>query len=267
MTTTIQTASPSKSRFYTGYALTTLAILFLLMDAGMKFTTNPQVVATQKQLGFPMSMTPGIGVLALICTALYAIPATSVLGALLFTGYLGGAIALHLRVDNPLFSHILFPVYIALFIWGGIWLRNRTLREVFPITSPAQPVASKKLLWTGYVLTGLSALLILLTAVMKFTYHPHAGDPPPMFPLHHIHHLAYIEIICIALYLIPATSFSGAVLMTGYLGGATCINLLGGPVLPSLIPALIGVFLWAGIWLRDPRLKKLFPIRSSETVG
>jgi hypothetical protein len=267
MTTTIQTATPSKARLYTGYALSTLVILFLIMDACLKFTANPQVVETQKQLSFPMSLTPGIGVLALICTALYAIPATSILGALLLTGYLGGAIALHLRVDNPFFSHTLFPVYIALFIWGGIWLRNRTLREVFPITSPAQPVASKKLLWTGYVLTGLSALLILLTAVMKFVYHAKAGDPPPMFPLHHIHHLAYLEIICIALYLIPATSFSGAVLMTGYLGGAACINLLGGPVGPALIPVLIGVVLWAGIWVRDARLRELFPLRSPGTIG
>jgi hypothetical protein len=237
------------------------------MDACFKFTTNPQVVATQKQLGFPMSLTPDIGILALICIALYAIPATSILGALLLTGYLGGAIALHLRVDNPLFSHTLFPIYIALFIWGGIWLRNHTLRELFPIASPAPSVASKKLLWTGYVVTALSALLILLTAVMKFTYHPKAGDPPPMYPLHHIPHLAYLEILCIALYLIPATSFSGAVLMTGYLGGATCINLLGGSVSSSLITALIGVILWAGIWLRNARIRSLFPLRSSDTVG
>ncbi len=74
MTTTIQTATPSKPRLYTGYALTTLVILFLVMDACFKFTTSPQVVETQKQLGFPMSLTPGIGVLALICTVLYAVP-------------------------------------------------------------------------------------------------------------------------------------------------------------------------------------------------
>ncbi|HTF67132.1 MAG TPA: DoxX family protein, partial [Edaphobacter sp.] len=174
MTVDIQTA-PSKARLYTGYTLTALAILFLLMDAGMKFTTIPQVVETQRQLGFPMHLTPGIGVVALACLALYAIPVTSVLGALLFTGYLGGAIALHLRVDNPLFSHILFPIYIALFIWGGIWLRDRTLRELFPIThTPTARETSKKLLWTGYILTAISALFILFTAVMKFVYHPQA---------------------------------------------------------------------------------------------
>jgi hypothetical protein len=266
MTVDMQT-TPSKARLYTGYTFTALAILFFLMDASMKFTTNPQVIAAQTQLGFPMRLTPGIGVLAIICTMLYAIPTTSVLGALLLTGYLGGAIALHLRVDNPLFTHTLFPIYIALFIWGGIWLRDRTLRDLFPIThSPTVREASKKL-WTGYVLTAISALFILFTAVMKFVYHPQAGDPPPMFPLHHIHHLAYLEIICIALYLIPATSFSGAVLMTGYLGGATCINLRGGDIPSCLITVLIGVVLWAGLWLRDARLRGLFPLRSSASRG
>lgn len=267
MTVDIQT-TPSKSRLYTGYILTALAILFFLMDASMKFfTTNPHVVEAQAQLEFPLRLTPAIGVLALVCTALYAIPATTVFGALLLTGYLGGAIALHLRVDNPLFTHTLFPIYIALFIWGGIWLRNRTLRELFPIThSPTARETSKKLLWTGYILTAISALFILLTAVMKFAYTPKPGDPV-LFPLHHIHHLAYLEIICIALYLIPATSFSGAVLMTGYLGGATCINLRGGDIPSSLITVLIGVVLWAGIWVRDARLRELFPLRSPDTRG
>lgn len=262
MTVDIQT-TPSKARLYTGYTLTALAILFLLMDACFKFTTAPQVVEAQTQLGFPMHLTPGIGVVALICLALYAIPSTSVLGALLFTGYLGGAIALHLRVDNPLFSHTLFPIYIALFIWGGIWLRDRGLRELFPVTSrPGASTQSKKLLWTGYVCTALSALLILLTAVMKLTYTPPAGSPPPLFPPHHIHHLAFIEIACIALYLIPGTSFAGAVLMTAYLGGATAINLRSGEsIASSLVPVLIGVVLWAGLWLRDARIRQLFPIR------
>jgi hypothetical protein len=262
MTVDIETA-PSKSRLYTGYAFTTLAILFLLIDACMKFTTNVHVVEAQKQLGFPIQLTPGIGVLALICLVLYAIPSTSVFGALLFTGYLGGAIALHLRVDNPLFSHILFPIYIALFIWGGIWLRNRNLREVFPIDSRlGMPNTFGKFLWVGYVLTGLSAILILFTAAMKFIYIPPADEPPPIFPVHHIHHLAFLEIGCIALYLFPSTSFLGAVLMTGYLGGATAISLRGGePIGGSLIPVLIGIILWAGLWVRDTRLRRLFPVR------
>jgi hypothetical protein len=263
MTVDIQT-TPSKARLYTGYTLTMLAILFFLVDACIKFTTSPHVIEAQTQLGFPMRLTPGIGVLALICIALYALPITSVLGALLLTGYLGGAIALQLRVDNPLFSHILFPVYIALFIWGGIWLRDHSLREIFPITPrSASPVASKKLHWTGYTLTALSALFILFSAVMKFIYVPPAGSPPPTFPMHHVHHLAYLEIGCTILYLIPGTSFLGAVLLTGYLGGATAINLRDGhPMAVVLVPTLIGVFVWAGLWLRDARVRELFPLRN-----
>jgi hypothetical protein len=266
MTVAIET-TPSKTRLYTGYVLSTLAILFLVMDACMKFTTNPQVIAAQTQLGWPSRLSPAIGILALICTALYAIPATSVLGALLLTGYLGGAIALHLRVDNPLFSHTLFPIYIALFLWGGIWLRNATLREVLPLTSrPVANASSKKQLWTGYILTALSALLILFTAVMKFVYVPKPGEPI-LFPQHHIHHLAYIEILCTILYLFPSTSFLGAVLLVSYLGGATSINLREGQSLgTSLITVIIGIVLMAGPWLRDSRLRRLFPIRSTASL-
>jgi hypothetical protein len=265
MTVELQTATSSKSRLYVGYTFTVLSILFMLMDASFKFTSSPQVVQAQAQLGFPMRLTPAIGVIALVCTALYAIPVTTVLGALLLTGYMGGAIALQLRVDNPLFTHTLFPIYIALFIWGGIWLREKRLRDVFPLTRRStEQSSSKKLVWTGYILTVLSALLMLLTAVMKFTYVPPAGAPPPIFPLHHVHLLGYIEITCTALYLFPATSVLGAVLMTGYLGGATAINLRSGePVLPSLVPVLIAVVLWAGLWLRDGRLRALFPVRSA----
>jgi hypothetical protein len=83
-----------------------------------------------------------------------------------------------------------------------------------------------------------------------------------MFPLHHIHHLGYIEIVCTVLYLFPATSFLGAVLVTGYMGGAIAVNLQSGQaVLPSLVPALFSILAWAGLWLRDSRLRALFPVR------
>lgn len=264
MTVDIIPSSPSKARLYTGFVLSTLAILFFLMDAAMKFTTNPQVVEAQRQLEIPASLSPVLGVIALVCIALYAIPATSILGAVLLTAYLGGAVAVHLRVDNPLFSHTLFPVYIALFIWGGLWLRHANLRTLFPFTTrPVIINASKKLLVTGYVLTVLGALFIVFTAIMKFVYTPPAGAPPPAFPLHHMHHLAFMEFACITLYLFPSTSVLGTVLMTGYLGGATAINLRGGEsVAASLIPALVSAVLWAGIWLRDTRLQALLPLRT-----
>lgn len=259
-----QTA-PSKTALYTGYVLTTLFTLFMLMDAAVKFTHAAPVIDANNQLGFPLRLLPAIGVLAFILLALYLIPRTAVLGAVLFTGYFGGAIALHLRVDHPLFSYTLFPIYIALFLWGGLWLRDANLRELFPVTHPpAQSPSSKKTLWTGYVLTALGAVLILFTAVMKFIYVPPAGSPPPNFPLHHIHHLAYIEILCTILYLIPRTSFTGTVLLTAYLGGATCINLRDGQSLAvAVVPAFFAVILWAGIWLRDRRLHRLLPLRTN----
>jgi hypothetical protein len=257
-----QPATTTKASRNTGYVLTTLFSLFMLMDAGMKFSHAAPVVEANNQLEFPLHLVPAIGVLAIVLLALYLIPRTSVLGAVLFTGYLGGAIALHLRVDDPVFSHILFPIYIALFLWGGLWLRNAILRELFPLTTPPPRLpASKKLLWTGYIITALGALLILFTAVMKFTYVPPAGSPPPSFPMHHIHHLAYIEILCTILYLIPRTSVLGCVLLTGYLGGATCINLRAGESLASsLIPVFISVILWAGLWLRNYDLRALLPV-------
>lgn len=263
MTVDIQASSPSKARTYTGYTLTILSILFFLMDAGFKFTTSPQVVEAQKQLQFPMQLTPAIGVLALVCIALYAIPAAAVLGAVLLTGYLGGAIAIHWRVGNPLFSHILFPIYIALFIWGGIWLRDSSLRSLFPIVKGAsQPPATKGALYIGYALTALSALFMLFTAVIKFTYVPPAGSPPPIFPLEHMHALGILEILCVLLYLFPSTSFLGNVLLTGYLGGATAINLRAGEsVAASLVPVYVGIALWAGLWLRNLRVRAQLPIR------
>lgn len=262
MTVETQTSAPSKGLLYTGYTLSILSILFFLLDASMKFTHSAAVVQTTTQLGLPPQLIPTIGVIALVCIAIYAIPATSVLGAILLTGYLGGAIAVHLRVDNPLFSYTLFPIYIALFIWGGIWLRNRELRQLFPITPPFTSGLSRRLLWTGYILTALSALLMLFAAVMKFAYTPPPGaEASPLFPMHHMHTLGYLEFGCILIYLFPRTSFLGAVLTTGYLGGATIINLRSGEsVGMSLIPVYIGVILWAGLWLRNEELRRFIPL-------
>jgi hypothetical protein len=84
------------------------------------------------ELGYPAGMAVKIGVLELACLALYVVPRTSVLGAVLLTGYLGGAIATHVRVGNPLFSHVLFPTYVAAMLWGGLFLRDERLRVFLP---------------------------------------------------------------------------------------------------------------------------------------
>ncbi|MBN1985080.1 MAG: DoxX family protein [Prolixibacteraceae bacterium] len=120
----------SKKPVVTGWIFSGLAILFLLFDAVGKLMKPEMVVEGTVTLGYPESVITGLGTVLLLCTILYAIPRVSFIGALLLTGYLGGAVATHVRVENPLFSHILFPVYVAIFIWGGLYLRNKKLREI-----------------------------------------------------------------------------------------------------------------------------------------
>ena len=124
----------SRKALWTGRVLSGLAVLFLLADAVGKLLRPVQVVEGTTQLGWPASVILPLGVIQVICLIAYLIPRTSVLGAILWTGYLGGAIATHVRIGSPLFSHILFPVYIAALLWGGLWLRDRRLRSLLPIS-------------------------------------------------------------------------------------------------------------------------------------
>ncbi len=123
----------SKPKLWTSYIMSGLVILFMLMDSIMKFVKPQQVIDGTVSLGFGEEHITVIGALGLISTLLYAFPRTSVLGAILLTGYFGGAVATHLRLNNPLFSHTLFTVYFGIFVWGGLWLRNAKLRELLPL--------------------------------------------------------------------------------------------------------------------------------------
>lgn len=129
------TAASSKSRLWTGRILSTLTILFLVMDIVFKFIRPipPQVMQSMTQLGFQPSLLTAIGILLTICTVLYVIPATSVLGALLLTGYLGGAVSVQVRVGNPLFGYVLFPVYVGVLMWAGLCLRESRLLALLPL--------------------------------------------------------------------------------------------------------------------------------------
>ncbi len=125
----------SKKMLWTGRVLSGLAIVFLLFDAIIKFFMDklpPEALEAGAALQWPIEKMPLVGTILLICTILYTIPRTTLLGAVLLTGYLGGAIASHVRVSNPLFSHTLFPVYVAVLIWLGLYLRNAKLRSIFP---------------------------------------------------------------------------------------------------------------------------------------
>jgi hypothetical protein len=123
----------SKGRLWTGRIMSALPALFLLVDGVGKLIKPAPVVEGTVQLGYPESVLLGLGIVLLTCTILYTIPRTAILGAILLTGYLGGAIATHVRVGSPLFSHILFPVYLAVLIWGGLYLRDERLRALIPL--------------------------------------------------------------------------------------------------------------------------------------
>ena len=122
----------SKGVRWAGRILSGVAILFLALDSVGKLLEVPPVLEGTVQLGYPVSVVFGLGVILASCTLAYAVPSTSVLGALLLTGYLGGAVATHVRVGNPLLSHTLFPIYVAVFVWGGLVLRDARLRAFLP---------------------------------------------------------------------------------------------------------------------------------------
>jgi hypothetical protein len=129
--------SLGKGQLWAGRVLSALAVLFLLFDAFGKFTMPAPVTQACVRLGFPVSLSPTLGVLLSLSTILYAIPRTAVLGAVLLAGYLGGAVAIQLRAGSPLFETV-FPVIFGILVWAGILLRDSTLRQVFPLRRPAR---------------------------------------------------------------------------------------------------------------------------------
>jgi hypothetical protein len=134
MPITHETRLVSPTALWIGRLLSGLVILFLLLDGAIKLVPIAAVTETLQQLGYSGSVAQarGLGALTLLCVLLYAIPRTSMLGAILLTGLLGGAMATHLRVDSPVFSHLLFGLYLGLMAWGGLYLRDTALRGLVP---------------------------------------------------------------------------------------------------------------------------------------
>jgi len=130
----IARAAPASKTIWAGRIISGLVILFLLFDGGIKLIPLAIVTETSAQLGLPATVTMArtLGVLTIGGTALYAFPRTAVLGAILLTGYLGGAIAMHRRVGSPVFSHLLFGAYLGVLAWGGLYLRDERLRRLIP---------------------------------------------------------------------------------------------------------------------------------------
>jgi len=134
MSTIAETAPVSKPSLWMGRLLSGVVILFMLFDGLIKLVPWPIVTETMDKIGYGSSETlaRSLGVITIVCTVLYTIPPTSILGAILLTGYLGGAMASHVRIGSPLFTHVLFGFYLGLMLWGGLWLRDARLRALVP---------------------------------------------------------------------------------------------------------------------------------------
>ena len=122
----------SRPMRWTGRVMSGLAVAFLIFDSLGKLLEVQPVIDGTKQLGYSPDLVFGLGVTLISCVLAYLVPWTSVLGAVLLTGYLGGAVATHVRVGSPLVTHVLFPTYIAALLWGGLMLRDARLRALLP---------------------------------------------------------------------------------------------------------------------------------------
>jgi hypothetical protein len=127
-----QTYGHSKWGKWIDWGMSGLMIAFLLFDSVSKLVLEHHVVEATTQIGYPPDVIRPLGVICLACTLLYAIPRTSILGAILLTGYLGGAIASKVRIEDPMFSSVLFGAYFGILVWGGLYLRDDRLRSLIP---------------------------------------------------------------------------------------------------------------------------------------
>ena len=135
MASATQTAPASKKMLWTGRIMSILVVLFLTFDATIKLMRIPPALEGTARLGYPLSVVLPLGIVLLTCVVLYVIPSTSFLGAILLTGYLGGAVASNVRVGNPLFGYVLAPIYVAVLMWGGLYLRDDRVRALIPLRS------------------------------------------------------------------------------------------------------------------------------------
>jgi hypothetical protein len=128
--TTSTTTTTGRKTLWAGRIISGLVVALLALDSSMKLVMAAPVIEGTQKLGYPVSSIVPIGLILAVCVAVYVIPRTAIIGAVLLTGYLGGAVATHLRVGDPLFSHTVFPLYVAVLIWGGLLLRDRRVRAL-----------------------------------------------------------------------------------------------------------------------------------------
>ena len=264
MQASAQPAPASKKTSWAGIVISALPALFLLADGVAKLVKPPVAVETTVQLGYPESVILGLGIVLTACTIIYIIPRTAVLGAILLTGYLGGAVATHVRAGSGPFP-ILFPVIMGALLWGGLYLRDERMSGYLHSGIQTASV-SKKALWAGRIISALPILmLIFLSAIPKFF--------KPTVVVEEFARLGYsenvilgigiLELACTLVYAIPRTSVLGAILLTGYLGGVVATHVrVGDPFFNIFMRALLAALIWGGLYLRDVRLRALLPLRS-----
>jgi DoxX-like protein len=258
-----QPAHVSKKTPWAGIVVSALPALFLLIDGAMKLVKPAFVVETTVRLGYPESVILGLGIVLTVCTVIYVIPRTAVLGAILLTGYLGGAVATHVRAGDGPFP-VLFPVIIGALLWGGLFLRDERLGKHLQSGMQSDSV-SKKALWAGIIIGALPTLILLYSCVMKLAK---SADVVTAFlrlgyPENVILGIGILELACTVVYIIPHVSVLGAILLTGYLGGAVATHVrIGDPLSIVLGPVIFGAMLWGGLYLRDERLRAILPLRS-----
>jgi hypothetical protein len=241
--------------FTSGRILSALPVIFLLFDSALKLMNVAPVIEAQAQLGIPGKLTLFIGILELACVALYAIPSTSVLGAVLLTGYLGGAISMQLRVGNPLFTHVLFPTYIAALLWGGLYLRDQRLRQFLPRREKRSTMSfqSKRINYALWTVQGLLALIFLFAGGMKLIVPIDVlmsmGSPNQIvLPGWFIHFIGVAEVLGAIGLILPrllgirpaltAWAAAGLVLI---MIGATGVTAASGEVAGAVVPLIVGI--------------------------
>jgi hypothetical protein len=125
--------SPSKTALWGGRIMSGFTVLFMLFDGISKLAMEHHVVEATTKIGYPQEVIRPLGIALLVCTILYVIPRTAIFGAILLTGYLGGAVASKVRIEDPIFSSVLFGVYFGILAWGGLYLRDERLRSLIPL--------------------------------------------------------------------------------------------------------------------------------------
>ena len=255
---------------WTGRVLTGLVGALMILLGVMLVVAPPMVVDNTVQQGFDAAIIRPLGGVVLACAAFYLVPRTTVLGAILLTGYFGGAIAVHVRAGEA----FLPAAVLGVIVWLGPWLRDGRLRAQLPWRTPAKvptdavakPGTPTVLARVGWVLTALVGAFLVFDAAGKLARVPFVVEMTEQLGYDRsvIVPLGVVLLAATVLYLLPWTAVPGAVLVTGYLGGAVGTHVRAHPheAFPIAFPVLLGAVAWLALVLRDGRLRALLPWRT-----